>query len=312
LFVAGLANAIYYRRLPHRHFAIPFLTTLAFFGGWQVVALALLGPGTLAENWALLRQFSSGAAFVFSPDLIVRSVKLLLGPDVFAGLIVPVMVYGAAIALRRSADGQRWGNLLIFITGGLVWYAFASISWLRYAFAPLALAALVAARLIDDTIGQIDLRPRAWWAALQRGDLRAAIAPVAVVAFLMMSIGPLALSARYIVRPPAPDAQDVAAYLDANVPGQALIETWEPELGFLTDHNYHSPPQLLLDTAVRHVWLGGPSPATQYDFEAFAPDFVVVGEFARYAGLYDPTLLTPGYEKIAAFGAYDVYARRQP
>ena len=309
LFVAWLANLMYYRRLPQRHFLIPLALAVSFFGIWQVIALAFLGQGTLSENLNLLRQVSTGVAFVFSPDLIARSAQLLLGPDVFAGWIVPVIIYGLVIALRRTADGQRWGNLMIFVVGGLAWYVFASISWLRYAFAPLSLATLVAARLIDDLLAQFDPHPRAWWTSLQRGDFRAAVAPAVLVVFGLMSLVPLALTARHIVNPPPASAQQVVEYLNLNIPQEARIETWESELGFLTDHNYHFPPHALLDTAVRHVWLGGPSPAEQYDFTAESPDYVIAGGFAKYAGLYSSDQLAGDYRLIASFGPYDVYAR---
>lgn len=309
LFVGWLANLVYYRRLPHRYFLVPFAITAFSYAAWQGSALALLGPGTLSENLELFRKFSTGAAFVFSPDLIATSARNLLGPNVFAGLIVPIVAYGLVISLRRTSDGQRWGNVMIFIVGGLVWYVFASISWLRYAFAPLSLAALVAAKLIDDVLGRVDLRPRAWWECLQRGELRAAIAPVALILFAGMSLLPLALTARQIVSPPPATAQQVVGYLDAHVSRDALVETWEPELGFLTDHNYHFPPHVLLDTAVRNVWLGGPPPSEQYDFKSFAPDYVIAGAFSKYAGLYAPDQLNSDFHLIATFGAYDVYAR---
>jgi hypothetical protein len=274
-----------------------------------VIVLAFLGPGTFSENMALLRQFSSGAAFVFSTDLIKRSLSLLLSFDVFAGWIVPVLIYGVVLGLRRNADGQRWGNVMILILGGLVWYVFASISWLRYAFLPLSLATLVAAKLLDDLIGRADLRPRQWWASLQQGDARAALAPIALGVFILMSLAPLSLTARNILRPPAPDAHNISAYLNANISQDVLIETWEPELGFLTDHTYHFPPHALLDTAVRHVWLDGPAPATQYDFHEGSPDYVIVGPFAKYTGLYAPDTLSPDYQLSQSFGAYDIYAR---
>jgi hypothetical protein len=309
LFVAWLANWLYYRRLPHRYFLVPLLLTGGAYAAWQFIALALLGPGTLGENLALLQKFSAGAAFVFSPNLIVQSARNLLGPDVFAGWMIPVLVYGVAVSLRRSADGQRWGSVMIFVLGGLAWYVFASISWLRYAFAPLAMAALVAARLLDDVLGRFDGHPRAWWARLQQGELRATVAPIALIGFVLMSLMPLALTARNIVSPPPPAAQEIANYLDANIPKDALIETWEPELGFLTDHNYHFPPHALLDTAVRHVWLGGPAPADQYDFKAESPDYVIQGAFSDYAGLYAPETLSPDYELVTRIGAYRIYAR---
>ena len=310
LCVAWLANLLFYRRLPHRYFLLPLAVAGGFFAIWQVIALAFLGPGTLPENLALLRQFSSGAAFVFSPDLIKRSINLLLDFDVFGGWIIAVLIYGMVLALRRTGDGQRWGNIMIFVVGGLVWYVFASISWLRYAFAPLSFVALVTAKLIDDLLDRVDMRPRAWWAGVQQGSLRAALAAIALVAFATMSLAPLALTARNIIGPPPPYAQQTAGYLEAHIPRDALIETWEPELGFLTDHNYHFPPHALLDAAVRHVWLGGPSPDDIYDFGDLSPDYVITGVFSQYAGLYAIDRLEPDYQLVSSFGPYNIYARR--
>jgi len=308
IFVAGLANLIYFRRLPHRYFVIPLIVTLAFYGAWQMIVLAFLGPGSFSQNWELLKQFSAGAAFVFSTDLIQRAIGLLIGPDVFAGWIAPVLVYGVALAVRRTAEGQRWANVMILVLGGLAWYTFASISWLRYAFLPLVLATLVAAKLLDDLIGNADLHPRRAWSALRGGDVRTPLALSAVAAFALMSLLPLALTARNILRPPAPDVQNLAAYLNANIPKDVLIETWEPELGFLTDHNYHFPPHALLDTAVRNVWQGGPAPSTLYDPGSASAPYIIVGPFAKYTGLYND-YLSSGAEHTQSFGDYDIYRR---
>ena len=66
-----------------------------------------------------------------------------------------------------------------------------------------------------------------------------------------------------------------------------MIETYEPELGVLSDHRYHYPPPSLLIHAVAHIARGAPSPATRYNFrDAVTVDYVVVGPFARYVGLY--------------------------
>ncbi|HLF26113.1 MAG TPA: glycosyltransferase family 39 protein [Anaerolineae bacterium] len=308
LFVAWLANLVYYRRQPQRYFLIPLTVAVAVYGVWQLIVMAFLGSGTLSENLALLRQFTSGAALVFSPNLMIRSVNLLLGQDTLAGWIVPVVIYGVFVGLRRTADGQRWGNVMIFVLGGLAWYVFASISWLRYAFMPLALVTFVAAKLLDQLLSYAAPQARAWWSDCRRGETRAALAPVVLAVFVMMSLLPLSLTARHILKPPSPDVQYVAEYLNANIARDALIETWEPELGFLTNHRYHFPQQALLDTSVRHIWLSGPSPASQYNFQTYSPEYVIVGEFAKYVGLYSPDELANDYHLIESFGAYDVYA----
>jgi hypothetical protein len=105
----------------------------------------------------------------------------------------------------------------------------------------------------------------------------------------------------------APEA--MATYLNENVPREALIETWEPEMGFLTDHNYHFPPPSLLNKAVGYIWLGKPSPAQEYTFvQDNLPGYVLVGAFARWVQLYPDDVLATRYKLVSRIGAYDLYA----
>jgi hypothetical protein len=80
-------------------------------------------------------------------------------------------------------------------------------------------------------------------------------------------------------------------------------------MGFLTDHNYHFPPPLLLNQAVGYIWLGKPSPAQEYTFvQDEAPDYVLIGGFARWVGLYPQDWLATHYRPIANIGNYELYA----
>src|SRR6185369_7855064 len=129
---------------------------------------------------------------------------------------------------------------------------------------------------------------------------------VAFYAALVIAM-PLALSARAIVQPDD-SAQRFAAYLDANIPQNTIVETWEPELGLLTDHRYHYPPIALLDTAVRHQWLGGPPLA--YDGLRDAPAYVVVGNFGAYTNIYAPDALARDYVEQAHIGTYVLFKHK--
>jgi hypothetical protein len=101
----------------------------------------------------------------------------------------------------------------------------------------------------------------------------------------------------------------MAAYLNENVSRQAIIETWEPEMGFLTDHNFHFPPQLLLNKAVGYIWLNGAPPAQEYDFmQANSPPYVLVGGFAQWVNLYPTDWLAKHYRLVTRIGGYELYA----
>jgi hypothetical protein len=301
---AWILNLTYYRSLPQYVFLVPGTLCAAIFALWQFTALAWLSPGTLAENWALLRQTSEGAAFVFSPSTSRQSLLELLGMNGYFGLLVPALIYGAWRAREKTLREQMWSVVLLIAAANLGWFVLASNGWMRYAFVGLSVSALLVARLWRDllvTVAQASTPRRA-----RVGGLSVALALwlAAVVAL------PFAGIAAKLIRVPDADAANVATWLNANIPTDSVIETWEPELGVLSDHRYHYPPPALLIHAVAHVTRGGPPPAAQYDFrEHGAPEYVIVGAFARWVGLYADRDLSVDYRQAHTQGPYVVWKR---
>ncbi len=304
LLAAWLLNLAYYRTLPQRVFLVPGTLCAGIFALWQLTVLAWLSPGSLAENWALLRQTSDGAAFVFDAQTSRRSMLELVGVRGYFGLLVPALAYTGWRALRKNVHDQMWGVLWLVALSNLSWFAIASNGWLRYAFVGLAVSAVLVARLWRDLIGAVrtgDVRGR------RRGSGLA----FALSLWLVVALGlPLVSTAAKLARVPPPDAAAVAAWLTTEVPLDAVIETWEPELGVLSDHRYHYPPPSLLIRAVAHVSRGAPPPAGSYAFrDAGAAAYVVVGAFARWVGLYADSDLRADYQPVHQQGAYVVWKR---
>jgi hypothetical protein len=271
-----------------------------------------LGPATASENLAALRTATAGAALVFSPDLMKRGIQELLSLKVYLGWLFPVLIYGFFLALPRRREGQQWGVLLILIAVNLIWYVVASISWLRYAFPGLAFGSLFVARFFYDLTGGFHLKVSSLWQAWREGQsawLKQAMRLALLLWLAAMIVVPLGQTAKQIVLPGFNAPAAMAAYLNGHVSPEALIETWEPEMGFLTDHNYHFPPPLLLNQAVGYIWLGKPSPAQEYTFvQDEAPDYVLIGGFARWVGLYPQDWLATHYRPVANIGNYELYA----
>jgi hypothetical protein len=242
------------------------------------------------------RQAAGGAIFVFSLQATLRAGYYLLRPDLFGGLLIPGLVYALWRARRRDAQGLAEAFVALLIGLWLAWYVLVSLGWPRYAFPAVAFGALTIARALVDLIG---------W--LWRGERRTLAALASVYAALAVAV-PLALTAR-VVLSPDDSAQRFAAYMDANVPRDAIVETWEPELGLLTDHNYHYPPQPMLDTAVRHEWLGGPAPV--YDWQSQRPPYLVVGSFGGYTGVYTKADLARDYVEQYHAGTYTLFMRKK-
>ncbi len=306
LLTAWLLNLGYYRTLPQRVFLVPGSLCAGMFAAWQLMVLGWFGPGSLAENWALLRDTSAGAAFVFDPATTRQSLLELVGPRGHLGLLVPALVYTGWQARRKHVHEQMWGVVWLVVVANLAWFCVASNGWLRYAFIGLSMSSLLVARLWRDLVR-----------ALRTGDgparRRASGLAAACALWLVAAVGfPLANTAAKVARVPPADAAAVAGWLTAAVPLETVIETWEPELGVLSDHRFHYPPPALLIAAVAHVSRNAASPAAHYRFrEAGLPEYVVVGAFARWVGLYADSDLRLDYHPVHEQGAYVVW-RRSP
>ncbi|MBX6771942.1 MAG: glycosyltransferase family 39 protein [Chloroflexi bacterium] len=303
LALTGVLDRLYYRRLAPWHYLIPAAVT----AGLVLVEYAVLlilpsGLGHLGETIALWRNASTGAIFVFSPGRVLASLKFLAGPEVFGCWGIPALFYSAILAREKNPGGLKQAFLTVFAAVGLAWYAFGSVGWPRYAFPSLAVMTLFTARLTMDLLGSL------WTLARSRGDQWPALATAAILAVTLAIGYGLGEQVQAIVRAADMSPQETAAYLDRTVPAGAIIETWEPELGFLSNRDFHYPPPSWLDRAVRAKWLAETNLVLGYDPIALAhPTYLVIGPFGQYTGLYDRLIATEHPHRIASFGQYDIY-----
>ena len=312
--LAFLANLLYYRAAPQRAFWVTGFVTVMVYALWQFILIFALGPGTGAENFALFRKAATDSALIFSTDLMKHSVSELLSLKVFFGLLIPGLVYGFFLALPRKRSGLIWGVLFFMTVSNLAWYVLASIGWLRYAFPALLFSTFFLARMFLDWSDGFRIPWRDAWISLRRGNgLDGSIALKAVLGVWMvgMLLVPFAQNLVEITRAPDQSPFEMAAYLDSHVAKTALVETWEPEMGFLTDHNYHFPPPATLYEANSYIWLGKAPPSSSYHFvEENLPDYVLVGAFSTWVKLYPSSILETRYVLEKSAGAYSLYARK--
>ena len=312
LALGWLANLIYYRSAPQRSFLIPGITLGLIFVAWQVFVIAFLGPGTFSANLASYREGAVAEAIVFLPNLMAASVRWLLSPSIYLGVLIPVLVYGITLAIPRQRDGQRWGLVMLMISIHLIWYVVFSVGWVRYAFLGVALSALCVARFFSDLTERFHVDWKALPDAWRTGALRwqTTALRVVLIGWVAVMIGvPLLQSLKDVLLPPPNSPQAMAAYMNTNVPRDAVVETWEPEMGFLTDHNYHYPPPAFVYRAVSYAWAGGPPPAEQYTFvQEEKPLYILAGHFSRGTGMYPSTWLDD-YQRMVQIGEYELYAR---
>jgi hypothetical protein len=312
-FAAGLAlNHLYYRGADSRVFVWPAGVTAAVFAVWQLILVVYLGPQNSLQNFAALRAATAGAATVFSLPLMKRGMGELLAFKTFGGALAIGLLYGALVSIPKAHKSQQWNALLLFAVITLAWYVLASVSWLRYAFAGLAIAALFLAKFFVDLLQFLRTSTREETGLGLPGPefIRGSLITVITMWVALIVAPSLTITARPIIVPPPNAPAAMADYLSREISTIPVIETWEPELGFLTSHNYHYPPTGTLNTAVRYIWSGGPAPRLEYHpLELEQPPYVLVGSFARWVDLYPADVLQRDYRRITSIGAYDLYAR---
>lgn len=314
LALAWLANLLYYRLLPQKVFLLPGLVTAGLFAAWQAFLLFGLDPQASIGNLALLRETSGSAAFVFSMELVRRSLSELSSVRGYFGLLGVGLLYGVSLLLPRRIEAQKWGILWMMATFNLLWYVLASISWLRYAFIGLVLACIFTARFLYDLTREVLPRLGEFWQAIkEKRPVPGVVAAQGAMALAVagMVLGSLALNVRQVLAPVENAPMLMAVYLNQHVPLDAVIETYEPEMGFLTDHRYHYPPHSYLNKTIQSTWLGGSSPGEGYDFiQKEKPAYILVGKFAAWVQFYSIPEIESRYDLLTTIGPYRLYRLR--
>ena len=126
---------------------------------------------------------------------------------------------------------------------------------------------------------------------------------------MLMIAHPLQHQIRSVLTEANRAAQELSAYIDDQVKGKDLVELWELEINFLTNHvRYHHPPTSVFISAVRAHNLGSLEslPNSIYDFRSYGPDYVVNGPFAKLVGIYPEHLLQESGNLLFIVGDYDL------
>jgi hypothetical protein len=291
---------------------MPGIVAAGSFALWQGITLQFMGPATAIENLALLRASAEGAAFSFNPAQIVQNFGALLSRSVYLFALIPAVIYGFFLSLPRDRDGQKWGILYLLMVLNLAWFVIASIGWIRYAFLGLAVAGIFIARMFYDATGGFKFDfGWTWKGFLNSLFSRKDVFRWALVAWLFLIVAlPMAKNVLEIAQGGSRSAEQMAAYLEANISKDAVIETWDPEMGFFTDHNYHYPPNALLAVAVEQVYAGGEPVKDHYTFvQDEQPEYILTGEFSKWVEIYPVEQLWEQYEWVTTIGIYDLFKR---
>lgn len=289
------------------------LVTLA---AWYGCLGLLVGPENLAAILRGLSAASSPQVRVFSLSAIAQGAKFLLRSK-FLVFGLPALLYGVILALRRDRRDVATLFLGAFILTGLGWYVVASIGWPRYTYPFLAVGNLFIAQLLYDLGDGFRLQPRPTpsdfaatpsAAAGGGGGVRPLRAMAVLLLLLFLPLAGFRTIARDILSPPDSGYEAFTRAVQETVPPGKVIETWEWELTVVDEvHRYHLPPTPLLNDLIARVYFGASASPDDYPFLAFDPDYIAVGRFARWTGLYPPSVLDACCRRVIAVGEYELF-----
>ena len=264
------------------------------WGGYRllVVAKELVLAGHTVPN-PPASGMTEAIALVFVPSIRLETIQYMVAfwPEYTIGLGY------AAWGLWRScpAHGRRPFEqtvrtmLLLLATSWLAWFALLCAGETRYAFPGLFVAAPFTAALFCELTKGFDAAfVRDVLSALVRtGHVTRDGVKVVLTVALLFVMGWVVVQERYAfrAREDARDLNDVIAYLHAATPATALIETYDSELFLFLNRRYtYAPPQALVEVILREQKI---NQAVTYDPLLAKPNYMVVGEYGRWAGFYN-------------------------
>lgn len=312
LLVSWLINMIWHKQ-PGRFwfFVIPGVVSGLIFFAWTYYVLFLNGASTrnVANDLAVLRSTNGTAFFVWNFGIIIQTIHFLADREMYSVLLFSGVLYGIIVSLKRDEEGLRWSILTLLVTIGLFLFI-SSIGWPRYVFVPAVFAALLIARLLNDLSNGFQFN----FADLRNSirDHSPSISVMVILAgFIVVLVGLTSYGrVQNLLKLGNDDTYLITDYLNTNVPQDQVIETWEYELGFLTNHRYHFPEQIYMSKMNEHIYFAGAQVSEVYDFRSEVnPNYVITGPYSLISDIYPSTRLT-NYTLVYSAGDYRVYKKK--
>jgi 4-amino-4-deoxy-L-arabinose transferase-like glycosyltransferase len=310
-----VADRLYYRQSDHLGFVLPLLGAVLCVAGWYAGQRLILPAGRhlAAQNVQEWSNALGRGMFTLSKRRMLDAVKFLTDKDTFYAWVVPAQLYAAILSLRRSREGLVWAWLVTLSVLWFGWFTLLSVGWPRYAFLPLTVTAVAVAKVFHDLTEGYVFPIQGLWNKVRSGQWDASLAGRAALTMLLLVTIARSLQGRVtdVIAGGEGTPQQMATYIVEHVPREAAIETYEPEICFLSGCACHFPPGWTMDASIEYVWYEASPPLEYYDFQEYGAPYLLIGDFGRWVHLYDPETVERDYELRVSIGGYELYQAKQ-
>jgi hypothetical protein len=290
---------------------ILYVLLSALFGVacWYGLQIVILGWDKFLQNLAALSASAKVTISAFRMVRIPGNLFYLVSSGILL-VILPGWFYALWTVRRLEKDSIGKLFLIVFIPFWLLWYAFVSVGWHRYAFDPYAIGTIFTGKLFVDAFGYM----RKGLPHIEQG-YGVMLKKWLIIAYLLVLIffGGWGIMNQFqsIFASPNTSPQDFARVLLRTVDSKSIIESWEWEIDALTPNlNFHHPTNDWVDkmTAVLQF---GDQIAINYNFVSFHPEYLIDGPFSKWTGLYATALNENCCTLVNSQGPYDLYKVRK-
>jgi hypothetical protein len=321
--VLWVLDRVYFRQVRLSNWILPVVSAIAVISGWYVAQWVLFpnGQELAAHNLSQWTDAPSRGILTLSPRKISEALRFLTDGNVLYAFVLPAVLYAGLRSFRRSKEGFIWATLFTVTTIWLGWFTFFSVTWYRYAFLPLTLSAIFVAHFFYDVTGGFRVPVSELVGSIRSGRLDIALTgkSVLMALFVVLMVRSLIGRLAEVIPQGCNSHLQMADYIVEHVPPDVLIETYNPEVCFLSGHSCLLPPGDIQDAVIRYVWYDGPPPSNSYRPRA---PYLLIGYTGFWSGVYDMQVIKSQYELEKAIGdssatvadtpcRYDLYRMKQ-
>ncbi len=295
-------------RFPVRHLFLLVSALILPAALWYMYQLAMLGPDQFLAHMTQMSRQARFSSYVTPLSKTSGSISQLVSSS-FGISGAGGLLYVWLITAREDWRGQPERLVLPgFVTLWLAWYVGLSIGWYRYAAPAAMLSSLFVAKLYCDLGRRFTPLGSAQHGLAFRRFLADPLGTALLVLLAMTLFAGVWQNGLAISKARDDSPEKFAALVTAQVPSNAVVESFEWEIDFLTSRTYHHPPVAMMDDATGVAFLGRSPETLKWYQVPPTVSYLIDGPMSK-TGVYRPELQSGEFRRIASYGDYDLYKR---
>ena len=251
----------------------------------------------------------TGIVPILSVRILAGKVFLVMGLPILLGIIYEIRKLIPVILNTTEVNTKELIRLiiLIFVTSWVGWYLLLAMWWPRYLYPALIVGSMYISSLLVQLTINLNIKH---FRTQKIQDQMFKVLGLILAIILITYTVPFTII-KYMDAFTSKEGQgfiEVVDYINNITSKSSLIETYDSEIFFLLEREYHFPPDSISVDLIRNREFHIDDPIEYYPLEV-DPDHIVIGGFGRMWGLYDEVIHTDNFKLVLENSRYQIYER---